>query len=107
MTGRGPMRPRELMTLASAPLSEVLLTPASVSPPDMPLSEAAEPPHCPRCTKLEAKLEKVESQRDNLVDENRQLWKENATLREELARLQERANAPGAAAFHVGAGSVA
>ena len=45
---------------------------------------------CPRCAKLEEKLEKVETQRDNLVEENRKLWKENGELRERCARLEPR-----------------
>lgn len=47
-------------------------------------------PICPRCEKLEIKLERVENQRDNLVEENRNLMKENAMLREECATLRER-----------------
>ena len=49
---------------------------------------------CPRCAKLEAKLEKVEAQRDELAQENRQLWKENGEYRERLARYEERAIKP-------------
>ena len=45
---------------------------------------------CPRCAKLEEKLEKVENQRDELVEENRKLWKENGELKERCARLEPR-----------------
>lgn len=38
--------------------------------------------------KLEEKLEKVESQRDELVAENRQLLKENGDLRVRIAKLE-------------------
>jgi len=48
------------------------------------------PASCPRCAKLEAKLEKIEEQRDELVVENRQLLRENGELRVQLARLEER-----------------
>ena len=46
--------------------------------------------YCPRCERLEAKLEKVENQRDELIDEIRKLFKENAMLREENAIFRER-----------------
>ena len=45
---------------------------------------------CARCAKLEAKLEKVENQRDELAAENRKLWKENGGLKERCARLEPR-----------------
>ncbi len=49
---------------------------------------------CARCVKLEAKLEKMEEQRDELAAENRNLWKENGELREKCARLEERIDKP-------------
>lgn len=56
--------------------------------------EQSSPPnkveYCPRCERLEAKLEKVENQRDELIDEIRKLFKENAMLREENAIFRER-----------------
>ena len=62
---------------------------------DQPVTQVAPDPSplaaCPRCAKLEAKLEKVEAQRDELAQENRQLWKENGEYRERLARYEERA----------------
>jgi len=45
---------------------------------------------CPRCDKLEIKLERVEEQRDELITDNRQLLRENGELRAQLARLEER-----------------
>lgn len=44
-----------------------------------------------RYARLEAKLEKVERQRDELMEENRQLWRENGQLREKVAHLEEAA----------------
>ena len=49
---------------------------------------------CARCAKREGKLEKVEEQRDSLMEENRKLWKENGELREKCARLEERMDKP-------------
>lgn len=58
---------------------------------------AAESSGCPRCAKLEKKLEKLELKlektellRDELIAESRTLWKENAKLRESLAGLREK-----------------
>lgn len=82
--GRGPMRPSDL-TEQPMPATRI----AALAAPD-PSSLAA----CPRCAKLEAKLEKVEAQRDELAQENRQLWKENGEYRERLARYEERAIKP-------------
>ena len=86
LTGSGPMRTGE---------EQPVITPQSKQLAQ--LSENTSTTHCPRCAKLEARLEKtedklerVESQRDELVDENRRLLKENGTLRERLARLEER-----------------
>ena len=51
---------------------------------------------CPRCANLEIKLEKVEAQRDDLIEENRQLYRdklqfaeENGKLRVAVARMEE------------------
>lgn len=79
--GRGPMRPGE---------------DACVSTPQ---PEQAQTTPCARCEKLEAKLEKVENQRDELIEENRRLWKENAEIRERAARLDEQLNKPGTPRF--------
>lgn len=75
LTGLGPMR------LNDTPIGHQ----ETVKRPE---TAASEP--CARCTKLEIKLEKVEEQRDLLVEENRKLWKENGELREKCARLEER-----------------
>lgn len=60
-------------------------------------SEAAPQDACPRCAKLEARLERVEEERREMAaegrkiaEENRRLWKENADLRERCARFEER-----------------
>lgn len=45
---------------------------------------------CTQCTKLEAKLEKVEAERLELSSECRKLWQENGDLRERCATLEER-----------------
>ena len=52
---------------------------------------------CPRCAKLEAKLEISEEERRELSAENRRLYQENlklekekGELREKVARLEER-----------------
>lgn len=52
---------------------------------------------CPRCAKLEAKLEISEEERRELSAENRRLYqeksileRENGDLREKVARLEER-----------------
>jgi hypothetical protein len=52
-------------------------------------SEALQAP-CKRCLKLEEKLDRIELQRDELVDEIRQLWKENGELKDEIHELQAR-----------------
>ena len=70
--GRGQMRPGEADT------------------PRVPAPIPAN--NCLRCTKLEAKLERVEAQRDELFAENRQLLRENGDLRAQVARLEERKN---------------
>lgn len=57
-----------------------------------PESAVFEP--CARCARLEARLEKVEEQRDSLMDEVRNLWKKNGELREKCARLEERMDKP-------------
>ncbi len=75
INGKGPMHPDEL------PVSpkQSLIQPESLT------MEV-----CARCAKLEAKLEKVENQRDELAAENRKLWKENGELKERCARLEPR-----------------
>ena len=84
--GRGPMRPEEPPTIAEK------------------TSEDAPQAACPRCAKLETRLEQLEkeleserlerrewtAERRDLSNENRRLWKENADLRERCARLEER-----------------
>lgn len=46
-------------------------------------------PSCPRCAKLEEKLERVEAQRDELAQENRQLLHKISDLRVENAIQKE------------------
>lgn len=82
--GRGPMRPSDTS----------MGHPEAVKQPEIVISEP-----CARCVKLEVKLEKVEEQRDSLMDENRKLWKENGELREKCARLEERQGQSEAAPF--------
>ena len=79
LTGIGDMRPNHT--------SEAVVNP----------QETAPQAECTRCSKLENKLEKAESQRDELAVENRQLHRdkeallrENGELREKVARLEER-----------------
>lgn len=79
LTGKGPMRTGE---------------------PPQPAANAPEPPankpetvNCARCAKLEAKVEKVEGQRDELAAENRQLMREIADLRVEAAVQKEQLRA--------------
>lgn len=45
---------------------------------------------CPRCVRLEERMEKMEEERRELSMENRRLWKENSVLRERCARFEER-----------------
>lgn len=77
ISGIGPMR-------ADGTISETQIIPEQ---PTIPAKTANQ---CPRCERVEAKLEKVELQRDELAQENRQLWKENGELRERCATLEER-----------------
>ena len=42
---------------------------------------------CIRCAKLEEKLDRVEFQRDELIDEVRKLWKENSDLKDMVGKL--------------------
>lgn len=42
-----------------------------------------------RCARLEEKMEHVERQRDELMNENRQLWRENSALQARCATLEE------------------
>lgn len=76
--GRGPMYPA---------LEEI---PAQRAEPAMSVIQeiSAQQAACPRCAKLEAKLEKIEVQRDELVAENRQLLRENGNLRAMVARWE-------------------
>ena len=78
--GRGPMRSGD------TPIGDH----EAVKQPEAAVSEP-----CARC----AKLEKVEEQRDSLMEENRKLWKENGELREKCARLEERQGQSEAAPF--------
>ncbi|WP_239446732.1 hypothetical protein [Mailhella massiliensis] len=48
------------------------------------------PESCPRCSRLESRLDRLEDERRELSLENRRLWKENAELRERCARYEER-----------------
>lgn len=57
-------------------------------------SEPGQQAACPRCAKLEAKLEKVEAQRDDLAQENRQLLRENGELKVKVARLEAEVHKP-------------
>lgn len=66
-------------------------------PTDTPARETAHQATCPRCAKLEAKLEISEEERRELSAENRRLYQENSKLekekgelREKVARLEER-----------------
>ena len=62
--------------------------PVYTAVPEVQPTETTTQNACQRCAKLEAKLEKVEAQRDELAVENRQLWKENGDLREEVAAFR-------------------
>lgn len=86
--GRGPMRPADSLDQPQANLIH----------PAAPPSQA----DCPRCAKLEAKLEKVEQQRDVLVEENRKLWEKNSELitmngklNTQVAKLEAEVQKPG------------
>lgn len=63
--------------------------PALNQPPQAPPEAAEQCQACPRCAKLEQKLEASEQERREIAQENRQLWKDNATIREQLARMDE------------------
>lgn len=85
---RGPMRPADSLDQPQANLIH----------PAAPPSQA----DCPRCAKLEAKLEKVEQQRDVLVEENRKLWEKNSELitmngklNTQVAKLEAEVQKPG------------
>ena len=89
LLGNGPMR------TAKASSEE------TKEQPSIPSSISEVTPHtdCLRCTKLETKLEKVEIQRDDAIEENRQLHRDKAELLREMgelratvARLEERKN---------------
>lgn len=68
-------------------------SPGQTSPVQPP--EITPPAACPRCAKLETKLEKVEQQRDDLMGELRQLWKENGELKAQVARYEAESHKPG------------
>ncbi len=70
--GRGPMRREEACAVSRAQASE-------------PGRET-----CARCAKLEEKLDRVERQRDALMEENRQLWKKAEALQAEMGELKAR-----------------
>lgn len=76
MTGRGSM------------YANGITDPVYTAVPEVQPTETTTQNACQRCAKLEAKLEKVEAQRDELAVENRQLWKENGDLREEVAAFR-------------------
>ena len=75
--GRGPMRP----------IWEEKENPSVNGPQSMPISQA----RCPRCAKLEERLELLENERRVVSAENRQLHKEIAALLRELGDLREKA----------------
>lgn len=81
--GRGEMRAEGNGAGREAPAS-ALNTP----PPAARASSA--PGLCPRCGRLETRLETLDDERRELAMENRRLWKDNAQLREENAMLRER-----------------
>ena len=100
LTGVGPMRPGAEAAHAA---SDTLPSPAALPG----VVEAG----CARCLKLEEKLNRTELQRDDAVeqlrqiwDENRRLWRQNADLRERLARLEERFIGKGSMDFSERAG---
>lgn len=83
--GRGPMR-------IGAAIEQKQEAPTAI-----PVTETALQAICPRCAKLEAKLEISEEERRELSAENRLLYQENSKLekekgelREKIARLEER-----------------
>ena len=70
--------------------------------------------HCYRCEQLENRLEKVAMQRDELMEENRQLYRdklhlveENGNLKELVARMEEREKKPSASAVYSEKGGAA
>ena len=75
LTGLGPMRTGEI----HAEQRE-----AAVDAP------ATSVQSCSRCARLEEKLDRVERQRDELMDENRRLYVRKDSLMEEIAALRER-----------------
>ncbi len=58
------------------------------------IAEPASLVDCQRYARLEAKLEKVEGQRDDLAQENRQLLRENGELKVKVARLEAEVHKP-------------
>lgn len=79
VTGTGPMRRDDELQPATA-LNQ---------PPQAPPEAAEQYPACPRCAKLEKRLEASEEERREITQENRKLWQEIATIREQLARMDE------------------
>ncbi len=71
LTGEGPMRPAD-------------------GEREVRHQEEPCPESCPRCSRLESRLDRLEDERRELSLENRRLWKENAELRERCARYEER-----------------
>lgn len=81
--GRGEMRVEgDGADREASPLS------GNTPPPAARISSASG--LCPRCGRLEARLDALEDERRELALENRRLWKDNAQLREENALLRER-----------------
>lgn len=82
--GRGPMHPSESTEQSPPPVYP------AVPPAPEPVPQVT----CPRCARLEAKLEKVEEQRDDLAQENRQLLRENGDLKARVAQLEAEVHKP-------------
>ena len=74
LTGLGPIRKGEVRVGPYEPAA----APAAWAQEDF------------RCARLEEKLDRVERQRDELMDENRRLYARKDSLMEEIAALRER-----------------
>lgn len=79
LVGTGPMH-RAVESQAAPALNQ---------PPQAPHDAAEQCPSCPRCAKLEQRLEASEEERREITQENRKLWQEIASIREKLARMDE------------------